>query len=273
MRNFPLPVLILALLPLSAAQAETRSTLTAGNAHMSYVGSAMGLSVMRVQAALAMDRSGYRVDVTYGTTGLFSAFMRTEQHSWAQGLWQGRRPAPQRFYSWGHVRGQPRETLLDYDAGQPVLRTLQPPNAGDRDEVPAAERRNTIDTLSALALLVQRVADDGRCDGTARVFDGRRLSEVSARTVAEVVLPPESDAAYAGPSLRCDFLGRQLAGFSIDSDREWQQRPHGGSVWFARAVPGVPPVPVRMTFETRWFGDVTMVLTAAGPGPGPSAAR
>jgi len=38
-------------------------------------------------------------------------------------------------------------------------------------------------------------------------------------------------------------------------------------------VPTGPPVPVRLTFETRWVGDIAMVLTDAGPGLLPAEPR
>ncbi len=30
--------------------------------------------------------------------------------------------------------------------------------------------------------------------------------------------------------------------------------------------PGEPPLPVRITFQTRWLGDMTMYLTGYGDG-------
>ena len=72
-------------------------------------------------------------------------------------------------------------------------------------------------------------------------------------------------AIFAGTALRCDFVGRMLAGFWLDRPHTTPGRPRGGSAWFASVQPGAPPLPVRMSFKTDWFGDVTMVLTAATP--------
>jgi hypothetical protein len=38
-----------------------------------------------------------------------------------------------------------------------------------------------------------------------------------------------------------------------------------GSAWLAPVVAGGPSLPVRMAFETRWFGDAIMYLTSIGP--------
>lgn len=57
-----------------------------------------------------------------------------------------------------------------------------------------------------------------------------------------------------------------VAGFRLGDDHARDSRPLRGSAWLAPVVSGGPPLPVRMSFETRWFGDATMYLTAAGAG-------
>jgi hypothetical protein len=59
-----------------------------------------------------------------------------------------------------------------------------------------------------------------------------------------------------------------LAGFKFDDDRARDGKPMHGSAWLAPVVAGSSPLPVRMTFETRWFGDAVMYLTGIGPGTG-----
>ncbi len=138
---------------------------------------------MKLQAAVSMDRAGYSIHIASRTVGLLSAIVSSDQHTTVWGAWRNGLPDPQRFWSWGDLRGERRETLIDYEKGQPKVRTLTPPPETEREKVPEQARGDTIDTLSALAFLVRRVADTGNCDGHARVFDGRRLTEISARTV------------------------------------------------------------------------------------------
>jgi hypothetical protein len=63
--------------------------------------------------------------------------------------------------------------------------------------------------------------------------------------------------------LRCDFEGKQLAGFRRDADQNELGKPNDGSAWFATVTPGGPPIPVRVSFTTPQFGDTTMYLTGA----------
>lgn len=257
-----LAVLWSLLLPCSAV-AQPAATV-----HASYAGSALGIEVMKLETTVTMDDAGYHVGLSFRTVGLMSVFASSEQHMTVWGGWRHGVPVPQRFRAWGSLRGAARETLIDYDNGQPSVRALTPANDGEREEVPAPVRGGTLDTLSAIAFLVRLVADTGGCDGHTRVFDGRRLTEIGAHTVGGVVPADGEAGSYQGMMRRCDFTGRQLAGFLLE-DSTWQRQPHNGTAWMARAVPGGPPLPVRLIFETRWVGEIDLVLTDAGSGPLP----
>ena len=153
-----------------------------------------------------------------------------------------------------------RLTLIDYRDGQPTVRQLVPPTETEREPVQPGQQTDTIDTLSAMAELIHTIQRTGRCDGRVTTFDGRRLSVLEARTSGPQSLDPTRRSSFAGMTLRCDFVGRQLAGFMLDEDRTTLQRPQTGTAWFAATAPDGPVVPVRIAFRTRWFGDATMYV-------------
>ncbi len=259
--RFLYPLLLLGL----AAQAPAPRPATAPDlAHVKYDMYAAGLDVLELRAGIGLNATGYRVEITFRTTGLAGVMVRGRQSSATDGVWAGDQPEPLRVWGDGFWRGTPRHTLIEYDRGIPLVRTLTPPNDEEREPVPVELQAHTMDTLSAMAMLMRRVARTGRCEAEARTFDGRRLADITARTVGEEVLPRTGRSMFAGPALRCDFEGHQLAGFMRDEDRARLMRPHRGSAWFAAAEPGGPLLPVRIAFETRWFGDATMYLTATG---------
>jgi len=233
----------------SSAQADT---------HLTFAAYAAGLNV---EAALDINPRSYRIEFVSRTAGAFGLLVHGEIRTAVAGLRTPDGVAPTRSYSYGTFRGSPRRTQIDYVAGQPDIRILEPATESDRDTVAPALWRDTIDPESAMAALIYRVNATGRCETTARTFDGRRLSDLRAVTAGTENLPVDSDAAYAGPALRCDFEGRQLAGFLHDADDAELKRVQHGSAWFASLVPGGQRVPVRITFSTRFFGSATMVLT------------
>ena len=227
-----------------------------------YEAYAAGLNVVAMDADFDVTADRYRVKLDYRTVGGLSVLFSSRQSTTVEGRFVGDRAVPQRFYSAGTLRGAPRVTQIDYRDGQPVVRQLVPATETEREPVAPAQQADTIDSLSAMAELIHTIQRTGRCDGRATTFDGRRLSMLDARTAGPQALESSWRSSFAGMTLRCDFVGRQLAGFMLNEDRATLQRPQMGTAWFAPLVPGGAVVPVRIAFRTRWFGDATMYVAA-----------
>lgn len=224
------------------------------------------LHVLNLEASLDLRPDGYALRVVTHTAGTVRVFFHSDIDTSVSGSFSAGAARPARYASAGQMGGEPRNTLIEYRNGQPVVRTLTPPNAADeRDEVPAADTAGTVDTLSAIAFLMRQVTNTGRCEGSLTTFDGRRLAVLTARTVGEEVLDKTGRSSFAGPALRCDFEGRQTGGFKPGDDLGRQKRSQHGAAWFARAVPGGPAIPVRVTFENRVLGEATLYLSSAAP--------
>ena len=237
-------------------------TVLAETATAHYAAYAGGLNVLVMDARFDLTPADYRLQLDYRTTGAFSLFVRSQQSTVVQGALVAGKATPRRFTSSGILRGEQRVTEVDYRESQPLVRQLVPPNDKERESVPEAEQRGTIDTLSAMAQLMTQVTQTGRCDGTVRTFDGRRLASLRSWTIGTEVLPPSTVSSFSGPALHCEFEGRQLGGFVLDEDREKLLRPQRGSAWLAAVSPGGPILPVRISFQTRWVGDATMFIAA-----------
>ena len=254
-----------ALPAVAAAQPAPGVQPAPGTVRASYAAYAKGLNFLNLDAEYAITAREYRVRLAYRTAGALGALFRGEQETRVEGRFVGDRPAPARFFSAGHLRGQARVTQIDYPGGNPVVRQLQPPNEDEREPVPEAMQAGTVDTISAVAQLVRQVNATGRCEGRSNTFDGRRLSVLSVRTGGQEVLESTSRSVYNGPALRCDIEGRLLAGFRTDASRDEAARPRRGSAWFARLHPDGPLVPVRFTFEAPFAGAATAYLVASPP--------
>jgi hypothetical protein len=249
-RRFRLPFALALLVPVSA-RADLR---------LHYEAYAVGLPDLDLRVSLDMNAEGYAIGTSLRVIGLIGTFFDGDSVSTVSGTWHDATVRPISFQSHGRWGGELRQTVIDYRDGQPLIRTLVPPNQTEREPVPVALQANTVDTLSAMALLIHQVATTGRCEAQTRIFDGRRLSQVVAHTVGLVELPDTSRSVFQGPALRCDFDGRMLAGFRHDDNRAEQARPQHGSAWLAPIVPGGPALPVRIQFETPFFGTSTMYL-------------
>ncbi len=250
-----------ALILASAAHAEPVAPTISAETYLRYAGYVAGLNVfsLHVKAALAPER--YRMETRYNPEGVLNVFISGELHTLAHGGWHAGRATPARYQTWGVWRGETRDTQIDYAAGSPLIRKLIPPIAGEREPVTPADQAGTIDTLSAFAYLAQQVNTTGRCDGDARLFDGRRLSVVSAVHVGEEFLTRESRSSFSGPATRCDISGKQIAGFLLGDAPTDGTGKTSGSVWFARPATAAVMLPVRMTFVVPVLGNATLYLT------------
>ncbi len=254
--------LVLAALPVVAARADTEAVLAR------YDVRAGGVSVMRAEVLFELSGPRYRVRMATRPVGVGAVFAGGgEQVSTAEGSWRGADPQPRRFISDGEWRGGRRAVQLDYappsDAA-PLLSVLEPPMEADREPVPDALRRGTVDGLSAMAKLLRAAARTGRCDGDVPVYDGRRRSDFRAWTVRTEDLP-RGEGAFSGPALRCGFLGHLVAGRQASQARRERDAgpPRPMIAWVARPVAGHAAVPVLIEMPTRRFGTVRVVLASA----------
>ncbi|HUN39826.1 MAG TPA: DUF3108 domain-containing protein [Acetobacteraceae bacterium] len=262
MRRFAATLLGLLLLNPVPAPAQDTPEIRA-----TYEIYAAGLHVAEVSAAFKLGSTRYAIRLSYHTTGVLSWFRQGHQVNSVAGTWDGGQPRPEQFRGAGIWQGAPNATLIDYTHGQPVIERLLSPPGDKREPIPPGLEANSIDSLSALALLIRRVQDSGRCGASAHTFDGRRVSNISARTAGEDMLGRSDLAIFTGSALRCDFVGQMVAGFLYRDNAPADHRPLQGSAWLASLVPDGPPIPVRMDFQTRWFGEAHMYLTRLQTAP------
>ncbi len=231
-----------------------------------YALSSHGFHLLDVGTRTQLTSAGYAITAHSRTVGLIGVLAHSDVTSVASGRFDGTRVRPDRYASTGRSRGADRTTQIAYPAHDPVVEVSLPAEP-ERDPVPPADARGSIDTLSAIVGLSRQVAETGRCDGTALLFDGHRLSRLDARTVGTEAVPDPSGAGFSGPALRCDFTSRQLGGFLHDANRARLMRPLHGSAWLAAPVPGAPIAAVRATFESPLFGTATLTLARATLAP------
>ncbi len=239
------------------------AALRAQPVQLTYAGYVAGLNIFAFHATADLGGGSYRVETGYRTSGLLGAFVSGDLHTLAVGHWRDGAAVPVQYQTWGLWRGDKREMLIEYVAGQPNVRKAIPPIAGEREPVSLADQANTIDTLSGFAHLTRLVNETGKCAAQARMFDGRRLVAVTVVDRGMETLEPDAAAMHAGLALRCDMTSRQLAGFAFDDGRDPLATETRGTLWYARPLIGAPMMPVRMSFELHLFGHATMYLGAA----------
>ena len=228
---------------------------------------AAGLAVMTVLAHVDLAATHYRLRTEVKATGLAAVLGDSHQMTSIEGAWRGSLPRPLRYRAEGVWRGAPRQVAMDWPTPEePVISRLVPPNEAEREAVPPALRRDTIDGLSAVVLLARAAAESGRCEGTAPVFDGRRRADYQAVTEGRERL---AEPGFAGEALRCGIEMRVLAGRRGDQDPAEAKTPQRATAWLARLSANGPVLPVRIDLPSRWFGTIRIHLQGVQAASGP----
>ncbi|MGH7068351.1 MAG: DUF3108 domain-containing protein [Acetobacteraceae bacterium] len=254
-------VLIALVMLVAPILAASRARAAPVALKLTYVTYADGFTTVQLTATVNLTATGYRLAVDYHTLGTIGFLFPGHDEAVAEGAWQGESAAPSGFQSEGLWGGRKFDVRMAYAGGEPEVLTLEPKESEKRESVPAALREGTIDTASAMALLIERAADGEGCRMAEKVFDGRRLIAFSAEPAGSEQLGVTTRSFFHGPAERCDVTGKMLAGFLRSDGPAERARVNRGTVWFAHPIPGLPLLPVRIRFSTKWFGAATMYLT------------
>ncbi|MFC0510790.1 DUF3108 domain-containing protein [Asaia spathodeae] len=218
-----------------------------------------GLHVVDATADYRLTDGGYGIRTTIHAGGLLSMFLRMDIQSTAQGHFDHDHVQPTGYESAGYSRGKHRNVVLNYANDTPQIVALDPKES-DREAVPQSDLSHAMDTLSAMAYLLENVRHTGKCDGSAQVFDGLRLSAMTSHGPFKAAVPSSFGQKFTGEALRCDFVGQQEAGFIKDSSHlDVMKAPHPGAAWFQN-LPGVGLTAVRIEFEHPKLGPMIAVL-------------
>ncbi len=216
-----------------------------------YVGYVLGLHAFDLTLEVSLQPDSYRLAASFRLAGMLGALWPAEGSTVVDGQFSDGRPVPRDMVSQGRYWGTAHSLHVDWKDGRPKVLQMVPPPEKDREPVPVSEQVDTVDTMSAIAALIHEVAERGRCDLTARSFDGSRLSALTARTVGQEVLTPSARSSFHGVALRCDLTGRMIGGFLRHEDNADARRVKMATIWFARVRGEGPPIPVRMAFSQK----------------------
>lgn len=250
-----------------ANPARSTSAPEAGPLRLDYALYAGGLRALEFATRVEMDEGGYDLRFQARAAGWVETFFSFALESRALGERTDAGLSPRAFRSAARWNGGDlRWVRLDYAAGADMPRTtaVPPPNADDRARVPDSARRDTVDPLSGLYGLLLGTGDDARCGGAARVFDGRRRFDVTARDRGEARIDG-GYTVYSGPARVCMVRVERAAGFWNDARRR-ERYPAEIRVFLARVVAGAPPLPVRLEADTDWLA-LRLHLTRVHTGP------
>lgn len=250
-----------ALLGLFAATAARGETLS-----LDYLVGWGHLTIAEAEVSYSQTESRYHLVGDGRTRGVLDVFVSWTGQAETEGLLrkEGRRPLVHR--NRGTWNENTRRTRVDWTgAAAPRTEAEPPPDPEKVTPVPEAATLGTSDPLTVVLSVLDRLAETGRCEAAAKIWDGRRRYDVSVTHLGEERLVADRPWAYEGVATRCALDFERIGGFWREQPR-WrdseEETPLGRTIWAAEIAPGQWAL-VRAEVETS-YGIVVGRLLANG---------
>ncbi|WP_341702280.1 DUF3108 domain-containing protein, partial [Ferrovibrio sp.] len=183
------------------------------------------------------------VDTAMRTFGPLDFMISFELTGYAAAELRDGRVIPVRYGSDSDGSWSKRSTRITWDADGMPSAVIQPPlDEDDREPVPDALKRNTLDPTTAIVARVLQGGATPPCTGSDAIFDGRRRYNLHYSPVGPAQVAPRDRTAYAGPAYECSIRFEPVAGYSRKDGtadtrpperptRIWLVRPPGIDAW------------------------------------------
>ncbi|MFD2264367.1 DUF3108 domain-containing protein [Lacibacterium aquatile] len=225
-----------------------------------YVG---GVHAAELTVNMALDGSKYAMSIEGRTRGMTEWLLGWRISSMVEGERGESGVSPSYQRSLSRFRGTERSVDIRFGDGKILGWSVTPPEEPDPDRVPVtlAETTGAVDMMSGLLGALLDSAD-GRCPERARVFDGRRRTDLMFLDMGTVRLKPTTYGIYQGDAFRCLMTVERIAGY-LKRETEWnraEDRGRPATIFMQQAAPGLPPIPVRVESDLT-LGQVVVHLT------------
>jgi hypothetical protein len=212
-----------------------------------------GLHVLTLHSQVEENANRYAITVDYATSGIAGLFVSVSTRTQVRGrLGEGSVQA-ESFRKDTRRNGDDRHNRVDYHPDGTVEGGSTPPPP---EPLPASLARGTVDNLTAYFLLERQLARTGSCKLAVAVFDGHYRYDLNFSDAGKPNLAPAGGQRFAGNTIACRMMRHYL---DSNADEEQDEGARGGTIWYARLIPGDLLVPVRMELDTQ-IGSVDAYL-------------
>jgi len=250
----------------SAAEAPPTSPATV---EIAYSLAFWGIPFGETSYAGRFTNGGYAASSHFNTSGIVSVFWQATIDATASGHLAGHSLTPvvyDSFYRRGSSKNE--RVKISFDTS-PVTTLADPPYETTKYPVTDAEKREAVDPMSAITLLLTGLKADraNPCGTVAPVFDGRRRYNIEFTYIKDE--PVTLGKLYAGSAHRCQVHYRQIAGFKPKILKEGAAFPPIYADFADIPAAGAPNghfvVALKLWSHLNW-GTVSAELTRLKPG-------
>ncbi len=223
-----------------------------------------GFQPFKIEFRINNSTSDYRAAFLAETSGVVGWAYPYRVQALSQGRNGDDRLWPASFQSAMRKPGDQRARWITYRDGMPEPR-FDPPRNGTANDEPTGEQiADTMDPVSGLLSVIERVNKSGRCAGTVPVYDGKKLYLLHANDRGTRRLEASKYGVFAGEAMVCRVHVQRVAGFREKKKRfGLQYMPKSLDILMAPVAQGYGPVPVRMEGESD-LGGIVIHLVSVG---------
>ena len=204
----------------------------------------------------------YELSGTAKSEGALSLFYEFEGQNQLQGQIKDGVYLPTAFASQSSYNDDAYDVMVSWrDAEASPLYEVTP--APDLEEVyplDEASLADVIDPFSAMLQALESLKATGSCNGTYRLFDGRRRSDFTLVDLGTATIEADRPWSYAGDVVICGAANELLGGHRRDGDYDPEEEPDYERVQISVAeVAAGRWMPVRIEVS-NFFGNVIVRL-------------
>jgi len=203
-----------------------------------------GLHILTLKSRIDERPNRYAITTDYATSGVAGLVVELSSHSHAEGRLGDGLVQPEAFRVDIRRNRVDRHNRVDYRPDGTVEAVSTPPLPSP---VAPAVATGTVDNLTAYFRLERQLARTGSCTLVVPVFDGRHRYDLTFTDAGKTALSPAGGQRFEGNTIACRMERRNLG----VPDAERDEGARGGTIWYARLLPGELLVPVRMEMETQ----------------------
>jgi hypothetical protein len=224
-----------------------------------------GITLGQVDMSARIEGGDYKATSNLQTGGVVNAFWQSTINATSNGAFDSDRLVPALYDSHSVNPRRSQQVRLTYGPNGPTSLIADPPYDTTSHPVDPAQKRNTLDPLSAVVFITtgKSVNASNPCGEAAPVFDGRRRYDIALEFVKNTSVTLDN-GLYSGPVMECRVTYKQIAGYEQKLTAS-NAPPPKIYAWIAKLQSPSEPgrtyyIPVRVWTKTT-FGLVAAVAT------------
>lgn len=208
------------------------------------------------------DGTSYEFKGQMKTEGTLSFFYEFKGENSLKGEMSDGTYRPSHFTSQSDFDDETYTVDMSWPKGiQTPIYSVEPEKKkGETHPLRRASLRNVVDPYTAMLMALADLDRNGACEGSYRVFDGRRRTELLLKDFGTTELVADQDWSYGGQAHICGAASKLIGGHKIDSKYDPDEALDFEKVQIFVAKPdGKTSMPVRIDMNS-FLGAITVRL-------------